>query len=377
MNDEQQAKKPRPAAWLQIGVFLAFLCVLLALHLILPDKELSGRESLQTLPRFSFSSLFSGRFTKQAEDYVNDQFPFRDGWLTLKAAGERAAGKDQNNGIYLCANETLIEPFTAPDYEALDVSLEAIKTLGANTDAPVYFALIPTAAEIWRDKLPAGAPNDSQRELIQYAYRKAGVETIDLYHTLASHASEPIFYRTDHHWTTLGAYYAYAVLAEKMGLAPAPLSDYKEQTVTESFYGTGWSTSNFRWVAPDSIQTYIRQGRATVTNYPAGSPEPGTLYDETALEGIDKYAYFYGGNTSRLVIDTGHPGSKLLILRDSYMDSLSPFFFPHFSEIHILDLRYYKTSLKAYIEEQGFDRVLVCYSVKNFVEDSSLFLAGY
>lgn len=367
------------ASLIQILVFLAFIGAFFVLHLALPDRSFSEQENraLQTAPKFSLSAVTSGRFMSQAEDYVSDQFPFRDGWTTLKARAELLSGKDENNGVYLCESETLIEAYTAPDAAALDFNLDAVNTLAAQAGVPMYFALIPGASEIWADQLPAGAPNDSQRETIDYAYAYVDAETVDIAAALSAHAGEPIYYRTDHHWTTLGAYYGYTALAESMGFSPVPLSDYTETVVTEEFYGSVYSASGFSWVAPDRISAYVEQGDAIVTNYPQGVPIEGALYDEGYLAVKDKYSYFYGGNTPLLTIETGNEGPKLLILRDSYMDSLSPYLFPHFSEIHILDLRYYMTSLKAYLDEYDFDSVLVCYSVNNFVEDGSVFLMAY
>ena len=376
-HEKRKAPGGDNASWAQILVFVIFLGVLLILHLALPDKSLSGRESLQTAPKFSLSALFSGKFTEQAEDYANDQFPFRDKWITLKARSELLSGKGENNGVFLCADETLLEPFSAPEPSELQTSLDAVNALARNAGVPVYFALIPTAAELWGDRLPDGAPNDSQLEVIDNAYAAVSAKPIDMYAALAAHAGEPIYYRTDHHWTTLGAYYGYTAIAKAMDFVPAPLDAYMETVVTEEFYGTLWSASGFSWVKPDRITAYVEQGDAVITNYPQGAPVAGTLYDESFLDAVDKYAYFYGGNTPLLTVETGNAGPKLLILRDSYMDSLSPFLFAHFSEIHILDLRYYKASLRAYLDAQGFDAVLVCYSVKNFVEDNSIFLAGY
>lgn len=359
---------------LQIVVFLAFIGLFCVLHFVLPDREISGRESLQTAPRFSFDTLFSGRLSKSLEDYVNDQFPFREGWITLKAGAELVSGREENNGVFLCENETLIEPFRAPEEGGVRRKLEAVNALAESAGAPVSFALIPSAAEIWSAMLPKGAPNDSQRDFINGCYAQIIADTADVRSVLAAHTGEPIYYRTDHHWTTLGAYYGYAALGEALGYDPLPLSAYSERVVTEDFYGTAWSSSGFSWVAPDSISAYVEPGDAAITVYPDGSPASGRLYAEEYLSQTDKYSYFYGGNTPLLKIETGNPGPKLLIVRDSYMDSLSPFLFPHFSEIHILDLRYYKSGLREYIETEGFDRVLVCYSVKNFVEDANLFL---
>ena len=368
----------KKALWIQTGVFIAFIALFFIWNLIKPQKGFSEVENrtLQTRPQFSLSSFFGGSFTKQYEDYVTDQFALRDGWTSLKARAELISGKQENNGVYLCKGGTLIEGYTAPSEDKLDFNLDAVNKLSESSDASVYFALIPSAAEIWRDLLPDGAPNDSQKSIIDHAYDYVSCSTADIYSALQQHAGEGIFYRTDHHWTTLGAYYGYCALADAMGFEPVPLESYTARKVTDSFYGTTWSSSGFSWVGPDSITTYVEQGDARITNYPAGSAETGTLYDESYLDLKDKYSYFYGGNTPLLEIETGNDGPSLLILRDSYMDSLSPFLFAHFSRISVVDLRYYKLSLSTYIADKGFDDILVCYSVPNFSTDDSIFLAG-
>ena len=368
------------AKWLQAVLFLAFIGAFFLLNLLLPDKVFSEQENryLQTAPRFTFSSLFSGKFTESFETYLTDQFAFRDGWIALKARAELAGGKRENNGVFLCDGETLIEPFTAPKQDDLDFSLDAVNALAETSDIPVYFALIPSASEVWRGLLPVGAPNDSQRETIGHAYSYVRTTCADVLGALDAHADEPIFYRTDHHWTTLGAYYGYTAVAEAMGLTPVPLTDYSERVVSREFYGTAYSSSGFSWVRPDSISAYVPQDGVRVTNYPEGAAQDGEMYVEAFLAQKDKYKFFYGGNTPLLTIETAQTSSPtLLILRDSYMDAMSPFLTAHFSKIHIIDLRYYKTSLRAYIEENDIDNILVCYNVKNFSEDGNIFLMQY
>lgn len=368
------------AKWAQSLLFLAFIGALFLLNLFLPDREFSEQENryLQTAPRFSLSSLFSGNFTASFETYLTDQFAFRDGWVALKARAELASGKRENNGVFLCGGETLIEPYSAPKPADLDFSLDAINALTDSAGMPVYFALIPSASEIWKDRLPEGAPNDSQSETIEHAYGYVRAITADVIGALASHASEPIYYRTDHHWTTLGAYYGYTAVAEAMGLTPVPITEYRENVVSREFFGTAYSSSGFAWIRPDSISVYVPPEGVAVTNYPEGAAEKGEMYVETFLAAKDKYKYFYGGNTPLLTIETQHSEApSLLIVRDSYMDAMSPFLTAHFSKIHIVDLRYFKTSLRAYIEENSIDNILVCYNVKNFSEDGNIFLAQY
>lgn len=370
----------KKALWLQALIFLAFISVFFLLNLILPDKEFSENENryLQEFPAFSFEDLFDGEFTSDFEEYVTDHFAFRDSWTALKARVELLIGKDENKGIFLCEGERLIEAFEKPNMDDIDFSLSSIDTLAQNSSVPVYFALIPSAAEIYSHMLPEGAPNCSQKELIDYAYSSVDANCIDIRSVLAEHSDEKLFYRTDHHWTSLGAYYGYTAVCEAMGIEPRLLGDYTEKVVTESFLGTTFSSSGFGWVEPESISTYVEQGDAVITNYPSGAPTEGSMYVESFLEVKDKYSYFYGGNTPLLTIETGKSElPSLLIVRDSYTDSMSPFLTEHFSTIHIVDLRHYKLSLKAYIAQNDIDNILVCYSVPNFATDSNIFQIAY
>ena len=371
---------------LQIIIFLSFIALFFVLNLALPDKEFSEQENryLQTVPSFSLQALFAGRYTTDFEAYTTDQFASRDTWTSLKARSELFVGKQENNDVYYCRSDALpggtalIERFIAPSDEALDTGLAALSKLRENVDCPVYLALIPGSAEIWNDSLPSNAPHDSERAVIDYVYARADAETVDMYGTLAPHAGEYIFYRTDHHWTSLGAYYGYTALMEAMGLTASPLSAYEPVTVSDDFYGTIHSKSGFSWHSPDTMQTFVEPPPGlSVTSYPEGAPEVSALYDEAALATKDKYGFFLGGNSPLVQIETGQMDAPaLLILRDSYADSLVPFLLGDFSEIHLFDLRYNRTSLAAYVQEHDFDSILVCYSVPNFCTDANLFLMG-
>ena len=371
----------KKALWIEAIVFLAFIFAFFILNTALPDREFSEQEnrSLQQRPAFSFDELFSGQYTKDFEAYTTDQFTLRDEWITLKAASELALGKRQNNGMFLCDGGTIIEPYEAPEDGKLEANMEALNKLVANTDADVYFALIPGKSDIWAHMLPQNAPRDSEKAAIDYCYSLSDAVNVDIYGKLEEHSGEYIYYRTDHHWTTLGAYYGFSALAESMGLDCPDISEYGgRETVSEEFYGTSWSSSGFSWVEPDSMEIFVTEPEGLeITNYPQGSPVEGQLYDWSRLEVKDKYSFFYGGNTPLLEIETGvEDAPSLLILRDSYMDSLSPFLLASYSRIHILDLRYYRASLSDYIAQNGFDDVLVCYSIDNFSTDSNIFLLG-
>ena len=371
----------KKALWAEALIFLAFIGAFFILNLVLPDRQFSEQENryLQMRPEFSFKSLFSGDYTSKFETYTTDQFTFRDEWITLKAASELALGKQENNDVHLCENGTLIEGFKRPENSVLDSNMSALNTLVGNTDAKVYFALIPDKSDLYSSLLPKNVPNDSEKEVIDYCYGQSNATNVDMYSALSAHKDEYIFYRTVHHWTSLGAYYGLSALAESMGLPCPALDSYTDRhVVSEEFYGTTWSSSGFSWVDPDTMEIFVNAPEGLkVTSYPQGSPVEGKLYDFSFLEKKDKYSMFMGGNCPMHVIETGNEDKpSLLILRDSYTDSLIPFLLDDFSEIHVLDLRYYRASLKAYIEQNDFDNVLVCYSVSNFCSDSNIFLLG-
>ena len=371
----------KKALWAEALIFLAFIGAFFILNLVLPDRQFSEQENryLQMRPEFSFKSLFSGDYTSKFETYTTDQFTFRDEWITLKAASELALGKQENNDVHLCENGTLIEGFKRPENSVLDSNMSALNTLVGNTDAKVYFALIPDKSDLYSSLLPKNVPNDSEKEVIDYCYGQSNATNVDIYSALSAHTDEYIFYRTDHHWTSLGAYYGLSALAESMGLPCPALDSYTDRhVVSEEFYGTTWSSSGFSWVDPDTMEIFVNAPEGLkVTSYPQGSPVEGKLYDFSFLEKKDKYSMFMGGNCPMHVIESGNEDKpSLLILRDSYTDSLIPFLLDDFSEIHVLDLRYYRARLKAYIEQNDFDNVLVCYSVSNFCSDSNIFLLG-
>lgn len=366
--------------YLIVTVFLGFLAAAFALRLCLPSHEFSERENryLQQRPAFSFSSLFSGDYTSRFESYTTDQFPFRDAWTTIKARCELLTGKRENNGVYYCGDGVLISRFEAPEEGFLCENAGYVRELSDHVDVPVYFALIPGAAEVQRDRLPDNAPTDSQREVIDLAYAESGAHNIDMLTALSAHSDEYIFYRTDHHWTTLGAFYGYNALRGMLALPPADIDSYPRETVSESFYGTTYSSSGFSWVAPDRMETFVPDtDGAAVTNYNTGSSVSAPLYDESFLSVKDKYAYFLGGNSPRISIQTQQTDKpRICVIRDSYADCFVPFLLRDFSQIDLLDLRYFKDSVSSYIRDGGFDMVLVMYSVPNFSTDNNLFVLG-
>ena len=357
--------------------FCLFLGGLLAWHVLLPDRARSETENrtLAQRPAFSWAALASGGFTADVEDYFADQFPLRDGWTGLKARAEQMLGKREFNGVYLCG-DTLIAKVNPPLEGLEEKNLRHAARLTERTEIPVYLGLIPSAAEIWREKLPAGAESWDQAALIARAAGLEGVESVDFLTALREHAGEKIFYRTDHHWTTLGAYYGYTALMEALGRGTETLdrAAFSPEILSGEFNGTLYSQSGVHWLEPDTMEAWVEEDGLSVTSWRDGTPRETGLYDDDYLGKKDKYSAFLGGNQPLCVIRNEAGTGRLLLVRDSYADSLAPFLARHFQEVHLLDLRYYRGSAAAYAAENGVDGIVILQSVPNFITDRNLAL---
>ncbi len=356
--------------------------------ILTPSRDFSQQEN-RFLAQFkapTADTLRSGKFMESFEKYVSDQFPLRDQWIQLKAYSEKALGKQENNKVYFGTDgQTLFAQFTPPTDQELSQRVGFVNKLGENLDVPVYFSLVPDKSWAWASLLPANAPKVDDGSTISRAEALCGgsVTYIDLRTMLTE--EQDAFYRTDHHWTTMGALKAGQALLEGMGLVQQAgdlkVLGYQSlpyTQVSDSFYGTTYSSSGAAWVRPDEIYTVIPEGgtkgNITVDRYPEGTAIPGGLYYPEKLEVKDKYAYFLGGNQPLCVIkNPDAQGGRLLVVRDSYSDSLAPFLAEAFQEVHLFDLRYNNMSLTQYVADNGIDQVLVLYSVANFSTDINLF----
>lgn len=156
--------------------------------------------------------------------------------------------------------------------EHVEKNLSYVKRLAESTAVPVTFGLIPSAAEVWKDKLPDGAASWDQTDLLE----ESGVDFLT---ALSTHAGDQVFYRTDHHWTTLGAFYGANALLETWGIEPLRVEDFTPETASDSFNGTLYSQSGIHWLRPDSIEFWAKEDGLTVTSWRTGKPEPASLYD--------------------------------------------------------------------------------------------------
>ena len=370
---------------------LAFTSVLLILLLSIvslfwPTKRFSAseRRNLTQRPKLSYEGIVDGTFSNEVESYLADQYPARDIWVYLNSLQNRILGIDYQNGIYRSKDGYLIQSFDQSGIDEVDQKKQEILTafLERNSQIQSYVMLVPTAAWILEDYLPSGAPQGNEKSWYESwlstskISKQSNVAVVDCADALDKSAkTNQIYYRTDHHWTTYGASVAFKELAKKMDL-PYEENDFQAYTVHTQFQGTMMSSSGFYSGTKDTIELYLPKEPETilVTNKEAQTTAT-TIYSEEGLLGNDPYEVFLGGNYGLLNIRTGsQSGRKLLLLKDSYANAMIGFLTPYFSEIDIVDPRYYSSDLDMQIAVNQYTDLLILYNLQSFAKDSSLAL---
>lgn len=360
-------------------IFMFFL-VLFSLSFIditIKDREFSSLENrvLSKKPEATLESLFSGTFMEKYEKYINDQFLLRDNFISLKSRFEYIQGKTENNGILLGNNDRLFEKITKIDEERVNINIDAINVFAKDKDIRVSFLLAPNSSEVYKEDMPYGSYTINQEDGIESIYERIKyINNINVLEDLRNKREEYIYYHTDHHWTSYGAYLAYKKLCKTLDLQPVDLNSLEKNEVS-NFYGAYFSKAkNFN--AKEDTLTYYTFNNIDME---IGDKIYNSLYDiDKALE-RDKYSLFLNGNNSLTIIKNKglDNNKKLLVIKDSYANSLIPFLTENYEEIHVIDLRSFSKSLNEYIEEDNFCDILVLYNYNTFIRDTSLVKIKY
>ena len=187
-----------------------------------------------------------------------------------------------------------------------------------------------------------------------------------------------IYYRTDHHWTSLGAYYAYSQLCQTLGLTPFDTAAHTALTAN-GFYGTHYAKARTWNAVPDVITYYDLANTLTVWNVTAaGQPTEGQttgLYDTDKLSVYDKYAMFLHGNNGLSRVQ-GNGSGRILVIKDSYANCFVPYLTANYADIDVVDFRNYNYGLDKLIADNGYDQILVLYNFDSFKSDPYLYRAG-
>lgn len=366
------------------GIFLLMVFGITALSLVWPDRARSDSENreLAQKPEFSLESLFAKgdeKYSTLYETYITDQFPVRDTWIGVKTNSELLLGKTDINGVYFADDGYLITKTDKSDVnqEQEEKNIARLKAflekyselLGKDR---VHAMLIPTAADILSDKLPAFATEYDQEALLDRLAAEFGESLIDVREELKSHADEYLYYRTDHHWTALGAYYAYRSWAEALGMTVREPEDYDITVGSEAFFGTLYSKVNLP-MKPDTILLY-QDGMPYRVEYDMSGTFTNGMFVMDRLEEKDKYMVYLDGNHAMVKIQgTNKNGKTLLVVKDSYAHTFVPFLAQDYETVIMIDFRYNKMPVSALTESFGVTDILLLYNATNFIEDVNLY----
>lgn len=404
---------------------LFFLCLTLGMlfSLILPLRPTYSeieKRNLASFPSFSFTELMNGKFFKGIDTWFADTFPFREKLISansklseLRGVGDRIYGlndmavqtvpaspTDGNPGTSAepDSQTTAPEPSqtepTVPDQiHEVTQSLGSIMVIGdtgyeycsfhqdvadkyagiVNKTASglkgisnVYCMVVPTSMDItMSDNVRKGVASCDQSEVAKYIYGSlnTGAKTVDLYTQLRMHRDEYVYFRTDHHWTALGAYYAYVKFCETAGYKAMRLSSYEKVSYGD-FLGSFYSDTNNSKMRsnPDELIAYQPpyQSKLVFTTTKGENITWPLVNDVSSYPISEKYNSFAGSDNPFTVIEnlSKERGKTCLVIKESFGNAMIPFLVGKYKKVYVIDYRYYKNGIITFAKQNKINDVL-------------------
>ncbi|MBQ9827058.1 MAG: hypothetical protein IJM62_00080 [Lachnospiraceae bacterium] len=353
-------------------IFIAFFFVV---NLIVPSRDFSSVENrtLQKRPGLSIRDMNTGKYYEDFASYYSDQFVFRDSFRKLTFNAENLFGRREFDGVYVGSGGYLLSTPTEPDVPAVKGTVDSLNRFSENyKDLDLYIGIVPGASSVLSDCLPGGVSLRDQREDIKEIYSRIddNIMKVDMAEALTGHADEDIYYKTDHHWTSYGAYLAFQAFADDADLEE---TEYNVYPVTKSFNGTLSSrTGDYKHSDTIEIYTPVEEINYYVT-YTDSGEESASIYVSAKLKENDKYQVFFGGNHPQVDIKTTVNNEKrILIFKDSYANCYIQFLLPYYEEIIMIDPRYYYGNVDTIIKTKNITDVMFLYSADTILADKSL-----
>lgn len=361
-------------------VFSILVILFTVIDIINSPNEFSELENrkLSQMPILSLKSYIDTSFSSDYEKYINDQFFLRDNWIDLKSRIEYLLGKRENNDIIFGKENYLFKKFTTFNDEMLKNNLNSIITFTNNYNKEVDFFIIPNSYAIYDELTPRYLPLVDQLSLINsinsYLSLKSNnhINTINVAEELLKNKDDYIYYKTDHHWTSYGAYLAYLTYMDYLGLEIVDINNLEKITIN-NFLGTYYNRSKYFKADSDFITYYNILG----LHIEIDGKEQLSLMDLDKFKGSDKYsAFLWGNNGLTKVINENiseeRKGSSILIFKDSYANSFIQFLSYNYEIIDIIDLRYFKESIRNFMKDKDYNEILIMYSFNNLSSDINI-----
>jgi len=357
-------------------ICIAIIMVLtLAGYIFLPQTGFSQLENryLEQRPRLTFEGLKDGSFMSSFEIYSSEQIPLRTFLVKAKSFAQLLLLKCENDGVAKGKDGYLFDKTLAtnPQFEKnISIIEKFIWDLGRN----VTVAIAPTSTEVNSRRLPAGMPVLDEESMNEYVLNELSscdnAKVIDVFESLEDYSSEELFYRTDHHWKTMTAYYAYCDICKEFDTEPVDIMQLNKNTA-DDFYGTFYAKYKGIGVKADTIEYFD----VPIISYEIADGTYDSLYDLEKLNTYDKYAMFMRGNFGEATVkcENGNEGKSLIVFKDSYANCLIPFFAMNYDTIKIVDLRYFAGSVAELLGENEDADILMLYNYSFISEDNHFY----
>lgn len=350
------------------AMFSLLVAAILLFDFLGPIKVFSAFENryLTQRPALRWEDVVNGRWMLTYEEYINDQFMLRDEWITLKSLSERFLMKKENNGIVFGKDGYLFEKLLGLS-EQTTLNLKYLSEFESLVNAPLTSMIVPSSYAILKDYLPKGVPLLDQISWLEQWDQQLNLLRIEK--RLSDQADQALYYKNDHHWTLEGAYIAYTALCEQWGITPNPYESFSIETV-DGFLGTYYAKAK----PSDAMADRLSLIDPKIISYSVGEQSFPSLIDRNKLSTHDKYGAFLHGNIgySTVIVNETEQPNRLLVIKDSYANSLIPFLTAHFDEIVIVDLRHFSGSLSGIMNSIAFNHILFIQNFSNFIFDPHL-----
>lgn len=355
---------------LLVYMFFSSIVILSIMDIVNKDKIFSEMENryLKRKPRISKESVLKGNYTKDYEEYLNDHFIFHDKFINIKSFAESLFLKKENNGIVYGKNDYMFDKQIIINNEILENNIEAIKKFSNNYDAE--FMGVPYSSSVLKEYLPYKTEFIDEISIIDKINKYIGMDrSINIYETLLDNKEKYIYYKTDHHWTSYGAYLAYQEFCVKNKLKAIDINLLKENKV-ENFLGTYYSKSKKLNAKTDMLSYYQMDNlRMEIDKQKFNS-----IYNSDILKTRDKYSVFLNGNNpiTKIINSDKNASGSILIIKDSFANSITPFIANNYKETTIIDLRQFNYKMSEYMDGKNFDNILLVYSFNSLNTDTSI-----
>lgn len=362
-----------------IILIIALLGAAGGITLFSEQKSYSPNENryLEKYPKLSLESVMSGDFQDDMINALNDQFFKRDNFMQVSSELKKMLGYKDIGGVYLAKDGYYIEKKDEVQIsqERYMQNLRYVQYFLSKQKGSSSTILVPSGCIVLKDKMPEYASSYDAEAMYKAAETVlSSSKLIDIRDSLKeAEKSEQIYYRTDHHWTLKGAYEAYCEYCKEMGIDIRKYDEFNVKEICDNFYGSLYSKVLDREASPDKIYATFSDALANIKVTKDGKITDG-IYNEKGLTRKDKYSYFFGGNCGRVDISTEvKNGSKLLVIKDSFANCFVPFLIDSYSEITMIDPRYYSGSITELSESGTFDHTIILYEMSNFAGDTNLY----